>query len=70
MNSTSFETRNRKLEQFFFMHDIQFDSWYRDRDGLTVWKYTLDAEGLQVLEEWRRIIPAICIQVTRFSKIF
>lgn len=56
MNKTPFETRNRKLEQFLFMHDIHFDSWYRDRDGLTVWKYTLDAEGLQVVEEWRRIV--------------
>ena len=56
MTKIPFETRSRKLEQFLFMHDIHFDAWYRDRDGLTVWKYTLDAEGLMVLEEYRRII--------------
>lgn len=56
MSNTLFETRNRKLEQFFFMHDIHFEAWYRDRDGMTVWKYSLDAEGLQVLEEYRHIV--------------
>lgn len=56
MSKTPFETTSRKLEQFFFLHDIRFTSWYRDRDGLTVWKYTLDDEGWRVLEEYRRII--------------
>lgn len=56
MNKIPFETRSRKLEQFLFMHDIRFDAWYRDRDGMTVWKYTLDTEGLQVVEEYRCIV--------------
>ena len=51
-----FETNARRLEQFLFAHDIQFDAWYRDRDGMTVWRYNLDDEGLRVLEEYRRII--------------
>ncbi len=55
MNKTPFETTSRKLEQFLFMHDIYFDSWYRDRDGMTVWKYTLDEFGMRVLEEWREV---------------
>ncbi len=55
MSKTPFETYNRKLEQFFFMHGIRFQSWYRDRDGMTVWKYALDEFGMRVLEEWREI---------------
>lgn len=51
-----FETTNRRLENFFFLHDIHFTRWYRGRDGLTVWVYALDAEGLRVLEEYRAII--------------
>ena len=51
-----FETTNRHLEQFFFVHDIRFDRWYRGRDGYTVWVYALDEEGLRVLEEYREII--------------
>ena len=55
MSKTLFETRNRRLEQFFFALDIRFDGWHRDRDGVTVWTYRLDEEGLRVLEEWREI---------------
>ena len=56
MTKQPFQTINRKLEQFFYMHDIHFISWHRDRDGYTVWNYQLDADGWRVLEEWRRII--------------
>ena len=48
-----FETANRKLEKFFFVHDVRFISYYRGRDGLTVWVYELDEEGRRVLEEYR-----------------
>ena len=56
MNKTPFETTSRKLEQFFFMHDIRFISFYKNQDGMTVWSYLLDGEGMRVLEEYRRII--------------
>ncbi len=51
-----FETANRKLEQFFYIHDIHFARWYRGRDGLTIWVYSLDEEGQRVLEEYQAII--------------
>ena len=53
---TPFETDNRRLEQFFFFHDIHFISFYKNQDGYTVWTYLLDEEGLRVLEEWRQIV--------------
>lgn len=56
MSKTPFETANRKLEQFFFLHDIHHSGFYKNQDGLTVWMYSLDAEGLRVLEEYRRIV--------------
>ena len=56
MSKTPFETTSRKLEQFFFMHDIHHNGFYKNMDGMTVWMYSLDAEGLRVQEEYRRII--------------
>ena len=50
-----FETSNRRLEQFFFAHDVRFISFYRGRDGLTVWVYELDEEEQRVLEEYRAL---------------
>ena len=50
-----FERSNRRLEQFFFAHDVRFISFYRGRDGLTVWVYELDEEEQRVLEEYRAL---------------
>ena len=55
MTNVKFETSNRRLEQFFFAHDVKFISFYRGRDGLTVWVYDLDDEGQRVLEEYRAL---------------
>ena len=38
------------------MHDIRHNGYYKNMDGLTVWTYLLDSEGMRVLEEYRRII--------------
>lgn len=56
MSKTPFETTSRKLEQFFYIHDIRFISFYKNQDGYTIWTYLLDDEGRHVLEEWRRIV--------------
>ncbi len=56
MSKTQFETTSRKLEQFFFLHDIHHGGFYKNQDGMTVWRYQLDEEGWRVLEEWRRIV--------------
>ena len=55
MSTVPFETTSRKLEQFFFMHDIFHSGFYKNQNGLTVWIYLLDEEGRRVLEEWREI---------------
>lgn len=56
MSKTPFETASRKLENFFFAHDIFHCGFYKNQDGMTVWMYLLDEEGRRVLDEWRRII--------------
>lgn len=55
MKNYHFETRKHELVQFLFMHGIRFQSWYHDRNGMTVWKYALDEFGMRVLEEWQKI---------------
>lgn len=46
--------RARKLEQFLFMHGIDFISCAKDPDdGMTVWLYRKDEETLRVMEEYR-----------------
>lgn len=52
---TYFETQNRRLEHFFFLHGIDFEEQFKAPDGMNVWRYCLDEEGRRVLEEWRTI---------------
>lgn len=57
MNSRiPFKTTSRKLEQFLYVHDILYMYWHKAPDGMTEWVYSLDAEGMRVLEEYRRIV--------------
>lgn len=53
--ANTFETANRKLEQFLFMHDIVHLRWYRNNDNLTVWVYPNNAEVMGVVSEFRAI---------------
>lgn len=58
MNTTAtatFETNARKLEQFLFVHDIHHQSYYKDRDNMTVWVYPNTEEVREVVAEYRRI---------------
>ncbi|MBE5789849.1 MAG: hypothetical protein E7325_09405 [Clostridiales bacterium] len=48
------EVRNRKLEQFYFMHGVDYTKTYKDyEDGLTVWEYEDNEENRRILEEFR-----------------
>ena len=47
------ETRNRKLEQFFFLHGIDYIAVGKDEDGLTVWRYERTEENVTILREFR-----------------
>ena len=50
-------TKNRRLEQFYFMHGIDYASFYKDMDdGLTVWEYDDNDENRRILEEFRTAI--------------
>ncbi len=56
MSKIPFETTSRHLENFFLLHDIFHCGFYKNQDGMTVWKYSLDKDGWRVLEEWREIV--------------
>ena len=50
-------TKNRRLEQFYFMHGIDYANFYKDMDdGLTVWEYDDNDENRRILEEFRTAI--------------
>lgn len=53
--NTKFETSSRKLEQFLFVHDIPYASFYKNEDNMTVWVYPMTAEVMEVVEEFRAI---------------
>lgn len=46
------EVRNRKLEQFFYAHGIDYADFYKDPEGLTVWKYPDTKENQRIVEEF------------------
>lgn len=51
------EVKNRKIEQFYYMHGIDFVSCRKDQeDGLTVWTYEDNEENRRILEEFRTAI--------------
>ena len=46
-------TRNRKLEQFFFLHGIDYIAVGKDEEGLTVWQYERTEENVTILRGFR-----------------
>ena len=50
------ETRNRKLEQFYFLHGVDYVRWRKDDEGLTVWEYEDNEENRRIHEEFRLAI--------------
>ena len=47
-----FETRNRNLEQFLYVHEIRHIGFYKDNDHMTVWQYERTPELDRVVNEW------------------
>ncbi len=48
---------NRKLEQFYYAHGVDYVNMYKDLDeGLTVWEYEDNEENRRILEEFRTAI--------------
>ena len=51
------EVKNRRLEQFYFTHGVDFVSCRKDpEDGLTVWVYEDNEENRHILEEFKTAI--------------
>lgn len=55
MHNEIFETANRKLENFLYVHDIQALGFHKNDDGLTVWEYARTPELMETVEEFREI---------------
>ncbi len=56
MNTKTFTTTNRELENFFFMHNIRFLRFWKGDDLLTVWEYEDTPYLREVLAEYAAII--------------
>ena len=54
-NTNTFETMNRKLEQFLYLHGISHIGQYKSADGLNVWIYERTPEAQRVVAEYRAI---------------
>ena len=51
------EVRNRRLEQFYFAHGVDFMDCRKDQEeGLTVWIYEDNEENRRILDEWKLAI--------------
>jgi len=50
---TTITTRNRKLEQFYYAHGVDFISCSKDEDGMTTWVYPRTPETEKILDEWK-----------------
>ena len=51
------EVKNRRLEQFFFVHAVDFISCRKDpADGMTVWTYEDNEENRRILSEFQEAI--------------
>lgn len=46
-------TTNRKLEQFFYAHGVDFMECTRNEDGMTVWTYDRTPENERIVEEFK-----------------
>ena len=46
-------TMNRKLEQFFYAHGVDYTTCSRNEDGMTVWTYERTPENERIYAEFR-----------------
>ena len=46
------EVRNRKIEQFLYLHGVDFTSQTKDQDGMTVWRYADTEETKRIIDEY------------------
>lgn len=46
-------TKNRRLEQFYYAHGVDYTDCTKDDDGMTVWTYERTPENEHILSEFR-----------------
>lgn len=56
MVETTFDTVNRKLEQFLYVHDVFHSDIYKTEDGMTVWCYRDTPRLREVVAEYKEIV--------------
>ena len=49
----SITTKSRRLEQFFYLHGVDFESMTKDDEGMTVWQYPATPENLHIVSEFK-----------------
>lgn len=47
-------TRNRKLENFFFLHGVDYVALRKDEDGMTLWEYEDNEENRNIVAEFKQ----------------
>ena len=50
----SIEVRNRKIEQFLYLHGVDFVDTGKDIDGTTFWRYEDNEENRRIIDEYLR----------------
>ena len=53
MENSLITTKNRRLEQFYYAHGVDFVSCTKDVDGMTTWAYSRTPENENILAEWK-----------------
>ena len=53
-----FETNNFGLETFIHVHDIRYESSYKDEFGTRYWRYLRTPRLDEVLNEYKQIVAA------------
>ena len=51
--SSCIATMNRKLEQFYYAHGIDYQTCTKNEDGMTIWTYEDTDENRRILREWK-----------------
>lgn len=49
----SITTKSRRLEQFFYLHGVDYESISKDDEGMTVWHYPATTENKHIVAEFK-----------------
>jgi hypothetical protein len=52
-------TKSRRLEQFFYLHGVNFISYDKDDEGMTVWEYEDNEENRHIVSEFKTALARL-----------